>query len=255
MLNHGFPSQVTLDHIWSVYSALELPKLCPQTQGQFPGLFRKFAEEIGGGGRLVASIKRFEIGLWMQSNKERWPSPWTRKSKLLMLGRVFSFAVEMDLTNRNPFWRFKTDPTTVDTRPITAEEFQRLFRAAPQNFRWLLLFLRRTGCRPCEAQALRWTDLDLDRGVAVLKEHKTAKKTGKPRIIPLPKMIVKLLRWMQAHPYDPPVHNSIRLYDLLAAGPLRAFKVRRWQRANRISDRALHQARQTLGIRVDKQGR
>ena len=33
----------------------------------------------------------------------------------------------------------------------------------------------------------------------VLKEHKTARKTGRPRVIPLVPTVIKLLLWMRSH--------------------------------------------------------
>jgi integrase len=59
------------------------------------------------------------------------------------------------------------------------------------------VFLRFTGCRPGEAARLRWQDIDLDNGVIVLRRHKTAKKTKKPRVIPLHPVVVKLLIFLK----------------------------------------------------------
>lgn len=47
----------------------------------------------------------------------------------------------------------------------------------------LLAYIEDTGCRPKEARTLEARHLDLANGVAVLDEHKTAHKTGKPRIL------------------------------------------------------------------------
>jgi integrase len=43
---------------------------------------------------------------------------------------------------------------------------------------------------------MRWPDVHCEEGAVVLKEHKTARKTGRPRIIPLVPTVVKLLHWM-----------------------------------------------------------
>ena len=58
-----------------------------------------------------------------------------------------------------------------------------------------LEFLRWTGCRPGEACNLRAGDLRIDHDppVAVLAEHKTARATGRPRIIPLNREAVRLV--------------------------------------------------------------
>ena len=47
-----------------------------------------------------------------------------------------------------------------------------------------------TGCRPGEVARVTAADVNLELGVWILKRHKTAKKTGKPRIVYLmPSMI------------------------------------------------------------------
>jgi integrase len=47
---------------------------------------------------------------------------------------------------------------------------------------------------------MRWANVRFDEGAVVLQEHKTARKTGRPRIIPLVPTVIKLLRWLQVHP-------------------------------------------------------
>jgi integrase len=46
---------------------------------------------------------------------------------------------------------------------------------------------------------MRWADVRFDEASVVLREHKTARKTGRPRVIPLVPTVVKLLRWMRSH--------------------------------------------------------
>lgn len=57
----------------------------------------------------------------------------------------------------------------------------------------LARFIVATGCRPGEARLLRWEQLDLARGVAVLRAHKTAEKVEEPRIIPLSPTALEIL--------------------------------------------------------------
>src|SRR5262249_44298390 len=48
-------------------------------------------------------------------------------------------------------------------------------------------------------ESVGWGDVDCERKGVVLKEHKTARKTGRARIIPLVPTVIKLLLWMRAH--------------------------------------------------------
>jgi integrase len=66
--------------------------------------------------------------------------------------------------------------------------------------RRFLIFMRFTGCRPGEAARAKWVDIDWDRNIIVLAEHKTKKKTGKPRVLYLHPVCINLLRWLQRDP-------------------------------------------------------
>ena len=70
-------------------------------------------------------------------------------------------------------------------------------RGAPgaqgKRFRLLLAFLFRTGARPGEMSSMRWSDVDLENLRIVLREHKTAGKVHKPRVIPLTPAIIRVL--------------------------------------------------------------
>ena len=252
------PNQVTLQHIIDLYVAMELPRLCKETQQQLPPLLRRFAAELGGGHRLVASVKKIEIKFWMDANKARLKSAFSRNRVLQAIRRVFSFAVDAEIIVVNPCRRIRTETARSNTRVITPLEFRTLLRGARGNVKRLFLFLRMTGARPGEARAIRWSDVKFDRldtTVIVLNEHKTAHSSGRPRIIPLPESIVRMLLWMERNrPAQRPT-VAMRLYDLLAAGPVRVRKVKEWQFEQRISDWSLNRARRALGLRVVKNGR
>lgn len=79
-------------------------------------------------------------------------------------------------------------------RPLTNAEVKGILReATDRRMRRLVLFLRYTGCRPGEAAKALWTNLDLQRAVLILSEHKTADATGEDRVIYLSAQAVRLL--------------------------------------------------------------
>jgi integrase len=94
-------------------------------------------------------------------------------------------------------WNAGAGGERIRRRPMTDEEFQILLRGSDAAFRRFLIFLKFTGCRPGEAASIRWADVRFEDGAVVLQEHKTARKTGRPRIIPLVPTVVKLLQWMR----------------------------------------------------------
>lgn len=91
---------------------------------------------------------------------------------------------------------------------ITDEVHQRLYDAASSTLRPMLTLLRETGARPSELARLTAADVDLVNSVAVLSEHKSAGKTGKPRLIFLsPEAVAVLRKLINAHPSGPLLRN------------------------------------------------
>jgi integrase len=92
---------------------------------------------------------------------------------------------------------------------LTPAEQEALFEAAgDQAFRDLLTALRVTGARPGEVMRVTAADVDPDACVWVLGRHKTADKTGKPRVIYLtPAMVGLSRRLCERHPAGPLFRN------------------------------------------------
>jgi integrase len=70
----------------------------------------------------------------------------------------------------------------------------------------MLRLLAETGCRPKEACTARWADLDATQGLIVLRNHKTAKKTGRLRTIVVPSGILADLVALRDSGHAHPVH-------------------------------------------------
>ena len=64
-------------------------------------------------------------------------------------------------------------------RDVAPDVLAKALDGAPSIFRFILA----TGCRPGEARLLRWEYVDTQRGTCEIPAHKTATKTGKPRVI------------------------------------------------------------------------
>jgi integrase len=156
-------------------------------------ILQRFAEAHGF--RLVSDCRPIHLTRWLDDNAQ-WKSDWTLSTVVATVKRPFDWAAKQGLIPANPFKHVNHRPGA-PRRPITDAEFQALLRGAPgrrgRPFRQALIFLRFTGCRPGEMAALRWADIDLDGGAIILKEHKTARKVRKPRVVPLVPVVVKLL--------------------------------------------------------------
>ena len=67
---------------------------------------------------------------------------------------------------------------------LTGEERARILAAIQdEEFREFVTAMLAIGCRPGEVARLTAANVDLGLGVWVFEKHKTAKKTGKPRVV------------------------------------------------------------------------
>ena len=126
------------------------------------------------------------------------------------LRALLFFALEQELIERNPLQRFRAEGGTVGRKVNrgTFDEVQlgAILEAAPKTSRPLFDLLAYTGLRPGEAYALRWSDVDLDKGSlhvcrswgdreSVAVAPKTAKGN---RTISLASDLIRALRERQA---------------------------------------------------------
>lgn len=81
-------------------------------------------------------------------------------------------------------------------RDVPAAELAETFASLPNRSGRILRFILVTGCRPKEATQLRWSDVDLDRGVCIVHGHKAVGKTGEPRTVFLTRDACRILQEM-----------------------------------------------------------
>ncbi len=91
-------------------------------------------------------------------------------------------AAKLELIRRNPLAAI--EPPRIERKRLqafTADEAQRLLRAA-ESTEWdaFIAFLLTTGCRPGEAQGLRWEDVNLDAGTVTINHTLYTVKDGAP---------------------------------------------------------------------------
>ncbi len=217
--------------------------LSPQALQDRTRTLTLFARELGA--RRVGDCLPLDLKHWVQAHAE-WQSPWTRNRVNTDVQRCFNWAAEeMRLIRQNPF-RGVHYPQGAPRRPMTDEEFRAILRHSPAHFRRLFFALRWTGCRPSELCNLQWQHVDWPNGVALLPDHKTRKRTGRPRVIVLNPPMVRLLRWLQRRRGLP---AAVALARILARGPVRIKEVVRRMRAQGFSYRSLYKARLRLGAR------
>lgn len=139
---------------------------------------------------------------------------WGQAHRYNLLGSIksaFKWADETGMIARNPLRGLKRPsmPSRGSKALIDPIDREKLFQAAPPAFRLFLTLLHGTGARPSELARLTAADVDFAAGVATLVEHKTAHKTGLPRLIVLTPAAVDILREQVAiHPDGPLLRND-----------------------------------------------
>lgn len=183
------------------YLEVAAPSLAANTQ-QFRIMYLQSFSELHGW-RKVKDCRPDHLQEWVNANP-RWVSDWTKRDAVAAVQTVFNWA-KPKLIPENPFDGYR-HRAGLARRDITEEEFRAILRTTggPRRrkptpgarFRQVLLFLWRTGARPAEAAQLLWSNVDLDRAIIILQQHKTVRsqRRPEPRVIPLDPVVVRLLR-------------------------------------------------------------
>ena len=90
----------------------------------------------------------------------------------------------------------------------TPDEIGTLLKGASPEFRVIYTGLLQCGARPGELCRTQISDVDWAKGRITLVEHKTARKTGKPRVIPIGKNFGQTLQRAIDHRQTGPVFLS-----------------------------------------------
>jgi integrase len=171
--------------------------LSPRSYETVACILRGFAKTCGD--LALAECRPFDLQCWLNDHPE-YRSEWYRRCVVSTIKRAFNWSCEMELVDRNPFAKMRCGRGHPQRRqPMTDEQFQTLLRGSDSRFRRFLVFLKFTGCRPGEAASMRWADVRFEEASVVLREHKTARKTGRARVIPLVPTVIRQLLWMRSH--------------------------------------------------------
>jgi integrase len=147
-------------------------------------------------------LKPLHVTRWLDAHPG-WNG--SRRNAVVAVKRAFSWADAEGVLQPNPVKNVKKPPQRHRDRVLTPEERQEILRTIPdRHFRDFVFAMQETGARPGEVRKVTATHVNLDLGVWIFKEHKTAKRTGRPRIIYLTPAMVELTRQlMEKYPEGP----------------------------------------------------
>ena len=202
------------------------------------------------GAKLMAECTPLDLEEFMA--RPSWKSGWTKNRIRAAILRAFNWAANKRLITENPFRGASKATDCPGRRPMEDEVFRTIMRNTAPHFRRLLTFIRLTGCRPSEACKLRWRHIDWERCIAVFppSEHKTGKKTGKPRTLFLTPPAVKLLKVIKAGIAPGPA--AIWMAGLLRKGPVRIRDMAHMAKAEGYTTRQVWRAKQFIGAKLEE---
>ena len=160
------------------------------------------------GRRMAVELKPFHLTRWLDIH-ETWKG--SRANAIESVKRAFSWAFAEGLLSKNPVQAVKKPARGRRDRILTREEREAILAAIKDEpFREFVFAMQETGCRPSEVARVTATDVKLDAGLWVLKEHKTAKKTNRPRVVYLTPSMVELSRKLATEYPEGPLFRSPR---------------------------------------------
>jgi integrase len=231
----------TIREVIQLYLPEAKRELAPETFKMRARTLTLFDKDCGH--LAIEEARAMDLHNWL-NQFPAW-SDWYRANHVTSVKRAFNWALDMELIQRNPFGRVRQRKGG-RRKPMTDENFQVLMRAASPLFRRFLVMLKFTGARPSELCSSKWSDVRFDQGCILLEKHKTARKTGKPRRIPLVPTTVKLLVWMKLHRQ---VSTAELVERVLLPGPMKATEFASRMRIYGVSHMALVRARKALGVK------
>lgn len=200
------PSEINCSQVVEWYLARPTA-FHPKAAKERARILKMFAANFGE--NKVIDCKPYEIEDWL-SAQPGIKSDWTRSRWIASICGVFNAAARLGVVDRNPF-QGVARTRGGEGRDLTEEEFQKAYKRATPAFRRFMMFLRQTGARPGEAKRLTTRHVDIENRVCILAEHKTAKKTGRPRRIYLNEVAAEILAPLldQAAPDNVLFRNSL----------------------------------------------
>lgn len=130
-------------------------------------------------------------------------SPWSRRTLLKYIKRVFTMAVEQGELDRSPAAGIKVTVPEAHKNVLTRQEVQKLFAEAKicnHRFYPVWVCATMTGMRSGELIALKWTDIDFDSKMLSVTKQWTQKnglgptKTKQHRKVPISDELLRFLK-------------------------------------------------------------
>jgi integrase len=163
---------------------------CPDTFANYKHFLQSFCQRYGT--LPAAELKPFHVTKWLDDHPS-WKGG--RRHAVIAVRRAFSWADQQGILSPSPLHTLRAGRAKRRTRVLTKDELTEILAAIKdRQFREFMQAMLETGCRPSEVARVTAANVDLALGVWVFEQHKTDKKTHKPRIVYLTPAMVELSR-------------------------------------------------------------
>lgn len=198
-------SKVTVAAYCDLFLEWQAKHQSPKTFDWYQRFLQSFCDVSG---TVTASdLKPFHVTRWVDAHT-KWGQS-SQRAAMTAIKRVFNWAVAEGYLEASPLRGLRRPACGRREKIITVEEHQNLLAESWPDFQDFLTALWETGARPGEVAAVTAANYDRQQSVWILREHKTAKKTGRPRVIYLTDSMVTMTeRLALANPTGPLFRNS-----------------------------------------------
>ncbi len=143
---------------------------------------------------------------WLDENAG-WKK--SRRHAIRTLLRAFNWAVRRQILPKNPILGIEVPGKSRVVNYLTREQREQVIAGIRDKpFKSFMTAMKETGCRPGEVAAVTAADVDLAAGTWTLQQHKTGKKTGKPRVVFLTEVVLALTKELAANNPDGPLFRN-----------------------------------------------
>jgi len=171
-----------IDELIATFHSWNSRHRAPATVAFYQARLKKFCQAYNA--RELASLTPLEIDEHL-ATAGTGMSDSTRHHDIVALQRLQKFALEHKLLDQPVIGNLEKPRVGHRDRVPTTAETEAILENASPAFRLIYSALRQCGARPGELCRATIADVDRVNRVITLKEHKTARKTGKPRRIPV----------------------------------------------------------------------
>ena len=153
----------------------------PKTHETYTSRIKSFVEKLGNA--KVEKLTAADIVSWLDALMKSKNANDTKRGDINAFLQWQHWAVAHQHLTEYLMPKIKKPPGNQRERVPTDEEFKSVLAIAKPAFAAVLKGLRWTGARPAELAKATIADWDREANLIVLLDHKTARKTGKPRLI------------------------------------------------------------------------